>query len=328
MRKFLATLLTGVIAASSVATAGAANSDSFIYGDVNNDKKVSTVDAVLIMRNTLGLNDLSADAAVRADVDGDGSVTIKDSICVLRYICGFLDTFPVEEGPAQKPTEAPTAEPTERPTQKPTEAPTAAPTEKPTQKPTEVPTAAPTERPTQKPTEAPTAAPTERPTQKPTEAPTAAPTEKPTQKPTEAPAELPTNSCNSIYDADTEKDCYTLSYKVFEIVNQERIKAGVKPLKFNNDMYKAAMVRAKECDESFSHDRPNGTSCFTALKEAGVKYLSAGENIAMGYRTPADVMKGWMGSEGHRNNILNPNFTDFACGVYKSGYWSQFFCKI
>ena len=280
MRKFLATLLTGVIAASSVATAGAANSDSFIYGDVNNDKKVSMVDAVLIMRNTLGLNDLSADAAVRADVDGDGSVTIKDSINVLRYICGILDTFPVEEGPAQKPTEAPTA------------------------------------------------APTERPTQKPTEAPTAAPTERPTQKPTEAPAELPTNSCNSIYDADTEKDCYTLSYKVFEIVNQERIKAGVKPLKFNNDMYKAAMVRAKECDESFSHDRPNGTSCFTALKEAGVKYFSAGENIAMGYRTPADVMKGWMDSEGHRNNILDPDFTDFACGVYRSGYWSQFFCKI
>ena len=280
MKKFLATLLTGVIAASSVATAGAANSDSFIYGDVNNDKKVSTVDAVLIMRNTLGLNNLSADTAVRADVDGDGSVTIKDSINVLRYICGILDTFPVEEGPAQKPTEAPTA------------------------------------------------APTEKPTQKPTEAPTAAPTEKPTQKPTESPAELPTNSCNSIYDANTEKDCYTLSYKVFEIVNQERIKAGVKPLKFNNDMYKAAMVRAKECDESFSHDRPNGTSCFTALKEAGVKYFSAGENIAMGYRTPADVMKGWMDSEGHRNNILNPDFTDFACGVYKSGYWSQFFCKI
>ena len=280
MRKFLATLLTGVIAASSVATAGAANSDSFIYGDVNNDKKVSMVDAVLIMRNTLGLNDLSADAAVRADVDGDGSVTIKDSIYVLQYICGILDTFPVEEGPAQKPTEAPTA------------------------------------------------APTEKPTQRPTEAPTAAPTERPTQKPTEAPAELPTNSCNSIYDADTEKDCYTLSYKVFEIVNQERIKAGVKPLKFNNDMYKAAMVRAKECDESFSHDRPNGTSCFTALKEAGVKYFSAGENIAMGYRTPADVMKGWMDSEGHRNNILDPDFTDFACGVYKSGYWSQFFCKI
>ncbi len=280
MRKFLATLLTGVIAASSVATAGATNSDSFIYGDVNNDKKVTMVDAVLIMRNTLGLNDLSADAAVRADVDGDGSVTIKDSINVLRYICGILDTFPVEEGPAQKPTEAPTA------------------------------------------------APTEKPTQKPTEAPTAAPTEKPTQKPTEAPAELPTNSCNSIYDANTEKDCYTLSYKVFEIVNQERIKAGVKPLKFNNDMYKAAMVRAKECDESFSHDRPNGTSCFTALKEAGVKYFSAGENIAMGYRTPADVMKGWMDSEGHRNNILDPDFTDFACGVYKSGYWSQFFCKI
>lgn len=276
MRKFLATLLTGAIAVSSVITAGAANSDSIIYGDVNNDKKVSTADAVLVMRNVLGMQDLSADAVVRADVDGDSSVTIIDSIYILRHICGTIDTFPVEE----KPTEAPT------------------------QKPTEKPTAKPTEKPTQKPTEA------------------------PTQKPTENPVESPTNDCDYLYVANTDKDYYTLSYKVFEIVNQERIKAGVKPLKFNNDMYKAAMVRAEECDVSFSHTRPNGTRCFTALQEAGVKYSSAGENIAWGYGTPTNVMEAWMKSEGHKNNILNPDFTDFACGAYKSGNWTQFFCKI
>lgn len=260
MRKFLATLLTGAIAVSSVITAGAANSDSIIYGDVNNDKKVSTADAVLVMRNVLGVHDLSADAVVRADVDGSGSVTIIDSIYILRHICGNIDKFPVEE--------------------------------------------------------------------KPTEAPTQKPTEKPTQKPTEAPVKSPTNDCDYLYVANTDKDYYTLSYKVFEIVNQERIKAGVKPLKFNNDMYKAAMVRAEECEKSFSHTRPNGTSCFTALQEAGVKYSFAGENIAWGYGTPKDVMEAWMKSEGHKNNILNPDFTDFACGTYKSGDWTQFFCKI
>ena len=134
--------------------------------------------------------------------------------------------------------------------------------------------------------------------------------------------------CSDVYSAKTDKDYYSLSHKVYEIVNQERIKAGVKPLRFNDKVYKAAMIRAKECHKSFSHIRPNGKDCFTALSEAGVKQNYAGENIAVGFSSPKSVMEGWMQSSGHRSNILNPVFTDFGCGVCNTGEWTQFFCKV
>ena len=134
--------------------------------------------------------------------------------------------------------------------------------------------------------------------------------------------------CSDVYSAKTDKDYYSLSHKVYEIVNQERIKAGVKPLRFNDKVYKAAMVRAKECHKYFSHTRPNGKDCFTALSEAGVKQNYAGENIAVGFSSPKSVMEGWMQSSGHRSNILNPVFTDFGCGVCNTGEWTQFFCKV
>ena len=134
--------------------------------------------------------------------------------------------------------------------------------------------------------------------------------------------------CSDVYSAKTDKDYYSLSHKVYEIVNQERIKAGVKPLRFNDKVYKAAMIRAKECHKYFSHTRPNGKDCFTALSEVGVKQNYAGENIAAGFSSPKSVMKGWMQSSGHRSNILNPVFTDFGCGVCNTGEWTQFFCKV
>ena len=134
--------------------------------------------------------------------------------------------------------------------------------------------------------------------------------------------------CSDVYSAKTDKDYYSLSHKVYEIVNQERIKAGVKPLRFNDKVYKAAMIRAKECHKYFSHTRPNGKDCFTALSEAGVKQNYAGENIAVGFSSPKSVMGGWMQSSGHRSNILNPVFTDFGCGVCNTGEWTQFFCKV
>ena len=134
--------------------------------------------------------------------------------------------------------------------------------------------------------------------------------------------------CSDVYSAKTDKDYYSLSHKVYEIVNQERIKAGVKPLRFNDKVYKAAMIRAKECHKYFSHIRPNGKDCFTALSEAGVKQNYAGENIAVGVSSPKSVMEVWMQSSGHRSNILNPVFTDFGCGVCNTGEWTQFFCKV
>ena len=87
-------------------------------------------------------------------------------------------------------------------------------------------------------------------------------------------------------------------------------------------------MRAAEQARGFSHTRPNGTSCFTALREAGVSYRSAGENIAYGQRTPQEVVTAWMNSATHRANILGRQFTQIGVGytvINGTPYWAQFF---
>ncbi|MBQ7067122.1 MAG: hypothetical protein IJN92_09925 [Lachnospiraceae bacterium] len=117
--------------------------------------------------------------------------------------------------------------------------------------------------------------------------------------------------------------------QVVKLVNEERVKAGLKELTIDTQVETAALVRAKEIKQSFSHTRPNGSSFSTVLKEQGVKYKGSGENIAWGQKTPEEVMKGWMNSEGHRANILNAKYTKIGVGNYQDengrNYWVQLF---
>lgn len=117
--------------------------------------------------------------------------------------------------------------------------------------------------------------------------------------------------------------------KVINMVNAEREKAGLAPLVKDAGLCSAASVRAREIASSFSHTRPDGRSYKTALDEEGVAYSGAGENVAMGYQSPAEVMNGWMESEGHRGNILSGKYTSIGVGYYKAGngycYWAQSF---
>jgi uncharacterized protein YkwD len=101
--------------------------------------------------------------------------------------------------------------------------------------------------------------------------------------------------------------------------NQARANAGVSPAlaDSNQALKNAAQKRAEEIAVSFSHTRPNGTSCATALDEYGVSYRAYGENIAYGYPTAEAVMEGWMNSTGHRENILQSVFTHLGVGVYE-----------
>lgn len=123
----------------------------------------------------------------------------------------------------------------------------------------------------------------------------------------------------------------TLSYaeQVVNLVNKERAKAGLNPLTLDKNIEAAALIRAKETEISFSHTRPNGSSFSTVLRENGISFRGAGENIAWGQRSPEEVMNGWMNSSGHRANILNANFTKIGVGYYKSAsgrnYWTQLF---
>lgn len=143
-------------------------------------------------------------------------------------------------------------------------------------------------------------------------------TAKPTAKPSES---------NS---ADAHASEFNTAYEdeVLRLVNIERNKKGLTALTKDNGAVKVAHLRAKEIVNNFSHTRPDGSSCFTAAKELGVTYRSAGENIAYGYSSPEQVVKGWMNSDGHRKNILSTSFKKIGIGCCKSGnvlYWSQFF---
>ncbi len=118
--------------------------------------------------------------------------------------------------------------------------------------------------------------------------------------------------------------------EVVRLVNEERAAYGLSPLQTMEGLTAAAQIRAEELPELFSHTRPDGSSCFTVLNEAGIKYSMSGENIAAGQSTPAAVVSSWMDSEGHRANILNSRFQYIGVGYVQTNsgygrYWTQLF---
>ena len=118
--------------------------------------------------------------------------------------------------------------------------------------------------------------------------------------------------------------------EVAVIVNKERSAKGLKPLRVLPKLQSAAQVRAEEITQVFDHQRPDGTSCFSVIEQFGIDYYYIGENIAAGQSSPERVMIAWMNSEGHRKNILDPDFLYIGVGVAQKGntlYWSQIFLK-
>ena len=171
----------------------------------------------------------------------------------------------------------------------------------------------------------------ERPAQPPEEetppAEEAPPQETPDEEP---PQETPPAQENPDEDAPEESGgVQEAAEAVASLVNAARQDAGLSELELDADLCAAAQARAQEIAQSFSHTRPDGSSCFTILEEFGISYRAAGENIAMGQRTPEEVMDGWMNSSGHRANILNGTFTSIGVGYYVDGagaaHWVQIF---
>lgn len=111
--------------------------------------------------------------------------------------------------------------------------------------------------------------------------------------------------------------------EVIRLCNKEREAAGLAPLEKSDSLTGSAAVRVGELSAKFSHTRPDGSDCFSAITEEGSTF---GENIAHGYRTPQQAMEGWLASPGHKENILNPGFTKIGVGYNKDGnYWVQVF---
>ena len=115
--------------------------------------------------------------------------------------------------------------------------------------------------------------------------------------------------------------------EVVRLVNIERRKNGLSELKYNWQLCRVARYKSEDMRDKgyFSHTSPTYGSPFQMIKNFGISYRTAGENIAKGQTSPEAVVKAWMNSSGHRANILNPSFTEIGVGYASGNYWTQMF---
>ena len=130
--------------------------------------------------------------------------------------------------------------------------------------------------------------------------------------------------------ATTTDQVMAFEEKVAELTNVERTKNGLKALQIDRPLMAAAREKSQDMKNNnyFSHTSPTFGSPFDRLKALNISYKSAGENIAKGQKTPEQVVEAWMNSAGHRQNILDKNFTHIGVGYVKDGHiWTQQFIK-
>ena len=122
----------------------------------------------------------------------------------------------------------------------------------------------------------------------------------------------------------------TIEQQVVDLVNKERVANGLKPLSVDWEVARVAEHKSQDMlnKNYFSHTSPTYGSPFDMLKNYGIKYRSAGENIAKGQRSAQEVVNAWMNSSGHRANILNSSYTHIGVGYVSNGhYWTQLFIQ-
>lgn len=122
---------------------------------------------------------------------------------------------------------------------------------------------------------------------------------------------------------------------ILNISNAERAKVGVAPLAYHDQLAESAAIHAadqrnKPCASgSLTHTGSDGSNPGQRIARTGLKVSNWAENIACGYPTPEAVMSGWMGSSGHRANLLNPALTHIGVSLMYSDsgfpYWVQAF---
>ncbi|WP_316570099.1 SafA/ExsA family spore coat assembly protein [Neobacillus sp. YIM B06451] len=123
----------------------------------------------------------------------------------------------------------------------------------------------------------------------------------------------------------------SVEQQVISLTNQERAKHGLKALAHDWELSRVARYKSVDMRNKnyFSHTSPTYGSPFTMMKNFGIAYRSAGENIAAGQTTAAEVVRAWMNSPGHRKNILSRDYTHIGVGYAAGGsqrhYWTQMF---
>lgn len=115
---------------------------------------------------------------------------------------------------------------------------------------------------------------------------------------------------------------------LLSLVNDTRAQYGLAALHLSEDLCACAQLKAQDLHNAryFSHESARYGTAFDMMHAFGISYRTAGENIAMGYNSPAAVLAAWMQSASHRANILQSSYTTLGVGyVADGGYWAQWF---
>lgn len=125
----------------------------------------------------------------------------------------------------------------------------------------------------------------------------------------------------------------SLEDEVITLVNKERADRGVSPLVKNNNLTMLARLKSQDmiANDYFDHHSPTYGDVGEMMKTYGISYHLWGENIAEGQVNAQEVMKDWMNSPGHRENILKEGYQEIGVGIAQDSYgsliWTQIFRK-
>lgn len=105
--------------------------------------------------------------------------------------------------------------------------------------------------------------------------------------------------------------------KVISGTNNERQKLGLAPLKYNVSLSQSAAAKAQDmfANNYWAHNSPQGKTPWDFFKSAGYQYSVAGENLAKDFYDTDGLVKAWMNSPTHRDNIVNAKYQEIGIGV-------------
>lgn len=115
----------------------------------------------------------------------------------------------------------------------------------------------------------------------------------------------------------------SVAVQAFILCNNERKANNLSVLSWDNSLEAAALIRAYESSNTWSHTRPNGSEWWTV--NSGIMF---GENLAKGYKTADEAVKAWMHSKSHKGNILFSDYKTSAIAIYElngTWYWAEEF---
>lgn len=117
--------------------------------------------------------------------------------------------------------------------------------------------------------------------------------------------------------------------QIFDITNVMRIRHHLNPIDWDEKTAAVALSHSKDMfiSKEFSHTSKKYGELSDRLEAGEVFYQIAGENIAANYVDAPAVMEGWLNSKGHRETLLNKDFTHIGVGVYKKHYTQNFIQK-